>query len=89
LSVLREVFEAQQTFDAQLQRVAAIERDYVPSVRRARDTAQQSYRLGELDLIGLLDAERVYRETLRTFNEALYERRIAVALIEAAVGKEF
>jgi cobalt-zinc-cadmium efflux system outer membrane protein len=89
LSVVREVLEAQQTFAMQSQRVAAIEREYVPSVQRVRDTAQQSYRLGELDLIGLLDSERVYRETLRTLNEAMYERRIALALIEAATGKEF
>ncbi len=89
LSVLRDVLEAQQSFATQSQRLAAIERDYLPNVRRARDSAQESYRLGELDLIGLLDAERVYRETLRTFNQAMYDRRIALALIEAAVGKEF
>jgi cobalt-zinc-cadmium efflux system outer membrane protein len=89
LSVQREVFEAQQTFTTQTQRVAAIERDYVPAVQQVRDSAQQSYRLGELDLIGLLDAERVYRETLRTFNQALYDRRIALASLEAAIGKEF
>lgn len=89
LSVVREVLEAQQTFAMQTQRVAAIQREYVPSVQRVRDTAQQSYRLGELDLIGLLDSERVYRETLRTLNEAMYDRRISLALIEAAAGKEF
>ena len=89
LSVVRDVLEAQQTFAMQSERVTAIEREYVPNAQRARDAAQQSYRLGELDLIGLLDAERVYRETLRNFNEALYGRRIALALIEAAVEKEF
>ena len=89
LSVVRDVLEAQRTFTMQSERVTAIERDYVPNAQRARDTAQQSYRLGELDLIGLLDAERIYRETLRNFNEALYGRRIALALIEASIGKEF
>lgn len=89
LSALRDVLEAQQSFTTQSQRLAAIERDYLPNVRRTRDSAQESYRLGELDLIGLLDAERVYRETLRTFNQAMYDRRIALAEIEAAVGKEF
>lgn len=89
LSVVRDVLEAQQTFAMQSEQVTAIEREYVPNAQRARDAAQQSYRLGELGLIGLLDAERVYRETLRNFNEALYGRRIALALIEAAVEKEF
>lgn len=87
LSVLRDVLEAEQTFNMQSQRAAAIEHDYVPNAQQARD-ALQSYRLGELDLIGLLDAERVYRDTLRTFNQAQYDRRIALALLEAAVGKE-
>jgi cobalt-zinc-cadmium efflux system outer membrane protein len=63
LSVLRDVLEAQQTFNMQSQRVAAIERDYIPSAQRAKDSALQSYRVGELDLIGFLDTERVYRET--------------------------
>jgi cobalt-zinc-cadmium efflux system outer membrane protein len=88
LSVLRDVLEAEQVFDMQSERAVAIERDYVPNAQRVRDSALQSYRLGELDLIGLLDAERVYRETLRTFNQALYDRRTALALLEAAVGKE-
>lgn len=89
LSVLRDVLEAEQTFNMQSQRAIAIERDYVPSAQRARDSALQSYRVGELDLIGFLDTERVYRETLTTFNQALYDRRAALALLEAAVGKEF
>jgi outer membrane protein, heavy metal efflux system len=89
LSVMREVLEAQQAFATQSERVAAIARDYLPNVQRARDSAQESYRLGELDLIGLLDSERVYRETSRTFSQSLYDRRIALALVEAAVGKEF
>ena len=89
LSVLRDVLEAEQTFNTQSQRATAIERDYVPAAQRARDSALQSYRVGELDLIGFLDTERVYRETLTSFNQALYDRRIAFALLEAAVGKEF
>lgn len=89
LSVLRDVLEAEQTFNTQSQRATAIERDYVPTAQRARDSALQSYRVGELDLIGFLDTERVYRETLTTFNQAMYDRRIALALLEAAVGKEF
>jgi cobalt-zinc-cadmium efflux system outer membrane protein len=89
LSVLRDVLEAEQAFNTQSQRATAIERDYVPTAQRARDSALESYRVGELDLIGFLDTERVYRETLTSFNQALYERRIAFALLEAAVGKEF
>jgi cobalt-zinc-cadmium efflux system outer membrane protein len=89
LAVRREVQEAYQTLETQAQKVRPLEQEYVPAARNARDIAQQSYRLGELDLIGLLDAERVYRETVRAYNVALYDYNAAVFQLEAAVGKEF
>jgi outer membrane protein TolC len=66
-----------------------MEQQYVPSARTARDIAQQSYRLGALDLISLLDAERVYRETVRAYNLALFDYKAATFQLEAAIGKEF
>ena len=89
LGVQRDVQEAYQSLQTQEQKVRAMEQDYVPSARNARDIATQSYRLGALDLIGLLDAERVYRDTVRAFNVALFDFRAAVFQLEAAVGKEF
>ena len=56
---------------------------------RARDIAQTSYRLGALDLIAFLDAERAYRETLRSYNRTLFDHQVAVFQLKAAVGKEF
>jgi cobalt-zinc-cadmium efflux system outer membrane protein len=89
LAVGREVQEAFQALETQTEKVRAMERNYVPSARSARDIAQQSYRLGALDLIGLLDSERVYRDTLRGYNQALYDYQFAVFQLEAAIGKEF
>ena len=89
LGVRRDVQEAYQTLQSQTERLHALEQEYVPSARRARDIAQESYRLGALDLIGLLDAERVYRETVRAYNTALFDFNISVFQLEAAVGKEF
>ncbi len=89
LAVQRDVQEAYQSLQTQAQKVHAMEQEYVPSARRARDIAQQSYRLGALDLIGLLDAERVYRETVRAYNVALFDYNASVFQLEAAVGKEF
>lgn len=89
LAVQRDVQEAYQSLQTQAQKVRAMEQEYVPSARRARDIAQQSYRLGALDLIGLLDAERVYRETVRAYNVALFDYNASVFQLEAAVGKEF
>jgi outer membrane protein, heavy metal efflux system len=89
LAVSREVQEAYQALNAQAEKVKALQEDYVASANRSRDIAQQSYKLGSLDLIGLLDSERSYRETLRTYNQALYDYKAAIFELEAAVGKEF
>ena len=89
LAVRREVQQGYQTLESQAERLRALEREYVPAAKKAHEIAQESYRLGALDLIGLLDAERVYRETLRAYNVALFDYKIAVFQLEASVGKEF
>jgi cobalt-zinc-cadmium efflux system outer membrane protein len=89
LAVKREVQQGYQTLETQAERIRALEQEYVPAARKAHEIAQESYRLGALDLIGLLDAERVYRETLRAQNIALFDYKIAVFELEASVGKEF
>lgn len=87
-AVRREVTEAFNALTAQEARVTAMRQTYVPSATKARDIARESYKLGAIDLIVLLDAERTYRETLRSFNQTLFERRVALSQLEAAVGKE-
>ncbi len=89
LAVSGDVQQAFNTLQAETQRVQALQNTYVPSAQRARDISQASYRLGALDLVGFLDAQRSYRETLRTYNEALYEQRAAISQLEAAVGRDF
>lgn len=89
LAVRREVQQAYQGLETQQSKVQEMEKTYVPSARTARDIAQQSYRLGSLDLIALLDAERVYRDTVQSYNRALYDYKAAVFQLEAAIGKEF
>jgi cobalt-zinc-cadmium efflux system outer membrane protein len=89
LAVQREVQQGYQSLQAQAERLQALEQEYVPAARKAHEIAQESYRLGALDLIGLLDAERVYRETLRSYNLALYDYNVAVFQLQASVGKEF
>ena len=89
LAVRSEVLQAYQTVQAEERRVRALESTYVASARKGRDIAQASYRLGALDLIELLDAERTYRETLRGYNRTLFDHHTAVFQLEAAVGKDF
>jgi cobalt-zinc-cadmium efflux system outer membrane protein len=89
LAVARQVQQAYQTVSANAAKVEALEKEYVPSAKRSLEIAQESYRLGSLDLISLLDSERTYRETLRSYNQALYDHSVASFELEAAVGKEF
>lgn len=89
LSVRREVQQGYQSLQSQSERLRALEQEYVPVARKMHEIAQESYRLGALDLIGLLDAERVYRETLRSYNQALFDYNVAIFQLEASVGKEF
>jgi len=89
LEVRSEVLQAYQAVQAQVRRVQALETTYVQTARKARDIAQASYRLGALDLIAFLDAERAYRETLRGYYEALFAHQVAIYQLEAAIGREF
>jgi len=86
LGVRRQVREAYLSMNAQAEKVTALEADYVPSALRARTIAEASYRLGALDLIGFLDAERSYRTTVRAYYASLYEHQIAVFLLDAVVA---
>lgn len=86
LSVRRQVREAYLSMNAQAEKVMALESDYVPSALQARTIAEASYRLGALDLIAFLDAERSYRTTVRAYNSALYEHQIAVFVLNAVVA---
>jgi len=88
LEVRREIQQALQSVETQEERVKALESGYLDSAKKARDIAQSSYRLGALDLVAFLDAERAYRETLRTYYEALFDHQVALFQLSAATGKE-
>lgn len=88
LAVRSQVRQTYQVVQGEERRVKELESTYVPKARQARDIAQAAYRLGSLNLIEFLDAERAYRETLRNYNQALFNHQVAVFLFEAAVGKE-
>jgi cobalt-zinc-cadmium efflux system outer membrane protein len=89
LQVRREVQQAYDALQTQQALVRSLESTYVPKAQRVRDIAQQSFRAGATDLISFLDTERTFRETLQTYNQVLYDRRIALAKLEAAVGTDF
>jgi outer membrane protein, heavy metal efflux system len=87
-SVREEVAQAFNNFQTQERRLKELQSFYVARARESRDIAAESYRLGAVDLLVLLDTERTYRELVRTLNRARYRAVVGRFELEAAVGKE-
>ncbi|MBI4464728.1 MAG: TolC family protein [Acidobacteria bacterium] len=88
-ALLLEVQKAYDSVQINQERVLYIENEYLIKSDQSRQIVTASYRLGEANLIDFLDAERAYRETRRIYNQALYEYRISLYELAAAVGEEF
>ena len=85
-AVRLDVQQAMNAADVATARVAYIEREYLGPARESRDIVSASYRLGTATLIDFLDAQRAFRDTLRTYNRALYEQRLSLFQLTAATG---
>ncbi len=66
--------------------MASIERDYLQKAREARDAVLAAYRTGEGDLLDYLDAQRAYSDVQRIYNRALFDHRLSLLQLDAAVG---
>ncbi len=86
LRVRLDVQQAANAVDVNRERVQHIEREYLTTARESRDIIQASYRLGAADLIDFLDAQRAFRDTVRTYNRALYDQRLSLFELDAAVA---
>ena len=86
LGVALDVQQAINAFEIDRQRVQYIEREYLSNARESRDIVLASYRLGAANLIDFLDAQRAFRDTVRTYNRALYDLRVSQFQLDAAIG---
>lgn len=86
LTVRLDVQQAANSVDVNRERVQYIEREYLTTARESRDIVEASYKLGAADLIDFLDAQRAFRDTVRTYNRALYEQRISIFELAAATA---
>ena len=86
LTVRLDVQQAANAVDVNRERVQYIEREYLTTARESRDIIQASYRVGAADLIDFLDAQRAFRDTVRTYNRALYDQRISIFELAAATA---
>ena len=65
-----------------------IEKESIQKADESRQIVLTAYRLGEIDLINLLDAERAYRETRKIYNQALYDYRMSLYELGSSIGLE-
>jgi cobalt-zinc-cadmium efflux system outer membrane protein len=85
--VALDVQQALNAVEVNRARVAYIEKEHLQNAREARDIVLASYSAGAIDLTDFLDAQRAFRETQRTYNRALYDYRISLFELDAALGK--
>ena len=86
--ILLDVQKAYNSAEINRQRVEYIEKESIQKADESRQIVLTAYQLGEIDLIHLLDAERTYRETRKTYNQALYEYRVSLYELGSAIGLE-
>jgi cobalt-zinc-cadmium efflux system outer membrane protein len=85
-AVALDVQQAINAVEISQARVGYIEREHLTTARETRDIVSASYRAGASTLIDFLDAQRAFRETLRTYNRALYDHRLSLFQLVAALG---
>jgi cobalt-zinc-cadmium efflux system outer membrane protein len=86
--ILLDVQKACNSVEINRQRAEYIEKESIQKADESLQIVLTAYRLGEIDLIHLLDAERAFRETRKTYNQALYEYRMSLYELGSAVGLE-
>lgn len=87
LAVRLDVQRALNAVETSRARVEYIEREYLTNAQESRDIVLASYRLGVANLIDFLDAQRAFRDTQRIYNRALFDQRVSVFELAAAVGR--
>jgi cobalt-zinc-cadmium efflux system outer membrane protein len=76
-------FQDMRTAERQIQ---VFEKGLLYQAKEALDIAQFSFRNGVASLLEVIDAQRVYRQTLLEFAQAQADYSLAVARLERAVG---
>ena len=76
-------FQEMQTAQAQMR---VFEQGLLHQAKEALDIAQFSFRHGATSLLEVIDAQRVYRQTLLEYAQAQADHSIALARLERAVG---
>jgi cobalt-zinc-cadmium efflux system outer membrane protein len=85
-SVELEVRQAYDAAETSRQRVEYVRSLHMKKAEEASRVTFASYNLGGATLIDYLDAQRTYRDTLRIFNQALFDERISLYELAFSIG---
>jgi cobalt-zinc-cadmium efflux system outer membrane protein len=84
--VILEVRKAEREYLLTRAAVERVERDLLPDARRVRDTVSQQFRLGEVDALAFLNAQRAYNEIVRQYRDTLIRHRRSMLRLNTVVG---
>lgn len=87
-AALLEIQTAALAVESSRARVTYVEHEYLRHARDARDIVLASYRAGAAPLSDFLDAQRAMREAQRVRNRALFDYRMSLFQLDAALGTQ-
>ena len=82
-----EIRQAYNALQVNQERVEYIRSQQLQQAEKASRVTLAAYRLGGAPLMDYLDAQRRYRDTMRVFNQALFDERVSRFALAAAIGK--
>src|SRR5262249_33239553 len=86
LQVHQAVLAAYHNWDVARGQVGAFAKGLVTQAEQAAALAEQSYREGAVDLLGVLDAQRSLLTVQRDYAQALFDMQLAWVTVERAAG---
>ena len=81
-----EIRQAYNALQVNRERVEYIRSQQLQQAEKASQVTLEAYRLGGAAVMDYLDAQRRYRDTMRVFNQALFDERVSRFVLAAAVG---
>lgn len=84
--ILAEVQNAFVQYTAARQVLESIRTGMLDRAQRVRETMEYSYRRGEASFVEFLDAQRVFNETMQSYNDARAEYARSLFLLDSVTG---
>lgn len=81
-----DIQKAYNAVDINRQRVDYIKTRHLRKAEDASTVTLAAYRLGAVPLMDYLDAQRGYRDTVRIYNQALFDNRMSLYELASAIG---